>query len=123
MYERYAPTMSRAQPQLGWSMTKSVTAMIVGLFVADGRVGLDDPLGLRAWAGTSAAPIRWRHLLNMAAGLQWTEDYGAHSDVTTQLFAQVDQGGWTAARPVVAPPGHGLQLQHRPPGGGDGAAP
>ena len=105
VYERYGPGTTRDQPQLGWSLTKSLTALVAGLFVGDGRIALDDAVGLPAWEGTAAARITWRSLLTMTAGLDWTEDYGERSDVTEQLFSQADQGGWSAARRPLSRPG------------------
>jgi len=43
--ERYGRGFGPATPQLGWSMTKSVTAGLIGLLVKDGRLALDQPAG------------------------------------------------------------------------------
>lgn len=104
-YERYAPGYQRDQPQLGWSMTKTLTALVAGLLHTDGRIALDEPLGLQRWNGTAKAAITWRQLLNMAPGLAWSEGYEGASDATQMLFSQADQGAWAADRPLASVPG------------------
>ncbi|MGH6646840.1 serine hydrolase domain-containing protein [Aquabacterium sp.] len=105
VYEKYANGYQRAQPQLGWSMTKTLTSLIVGVMHTDGRFALDEPVGLQRWNGTAKAGITWRHLLNMAPGLAWTEGYEGASDATQMLFSQSDQGAWAADRPFTSAPG------------------
>lgn len=107
VYERYAANFDRNRPQLGWSMTKTLTALVAGVMERDGKLALDAPVGLSAWQGTNKAAITWRNLLNMAPGLEWTEGgYAAGEDDTTKmLFSQEDQCTWAAAKPLVAQPG------------------
>lgn len=105
VYERYASGYTRQQPQLGWSMSKSLTTLIAGLMERDGLLSLDAPVGLQRWANSPKAAITWRQLLNMAPGLAWSENYDGHSDVTEMLFSQSDQGAWAAERPLTAQPG------------------
>ncbi len=105
VYERYRDGLDREDPQLGWSMTKSLTGMLAGIFSGDGTVAPDAPVGLAAWEGTPKAAITWRNLLTMSPGLEWAEDYGDVSDVSQQLFAQPDQVAWIAKKPLVDAPG------------------
>ncbi|MAL99543.1 MAG: hypothetical protein CL583_13955 [Alteromonadaceae bacterium] len=105
VFERYAPGYEREQPQTGWSMTKSLTALVAGLMVTDGAFSLDDPVGLSRWADSEKAKITWRQLLNMSPGLAWYEGYGGQSDATTMLFSQPDQGAWAADLPMESAPG------------------
>ena len=105
VYERYAKHYDRNQPQLGWSMTKSLTALIAGLMITDGRLSLDAPVGLPQWSGSAKAAITWRQLLNMAPGLTWNESYAGASDATQMLFSQPDQGAWAADRSLSTAPG------------------
>jgi CubicO group peptidase (beta-lactamase class C family) len=97
VYESYGQGYTREQPQLGWSMTKTVTAMLAGVLQRKGAIDLAAPVGLPAWQGTPKASITWRQLLNMAPGIAWFEGYGGTSDATQMLFSQADQGGWAAA--------------------------
>lgn len=105
VHEQYASTAARQQPQLGWSMTKTLTALIAGVMHRDGKLALDRPVGLSQWAGTPKAGITWRQLLNMAPGLAWNEGYEGNSDATQMLFSQANQAAWAADRPLVATPG------------------
>ncbi|RZL03707.1 MAG: class A beta-lactamase-related serine hydrolase [Rubrivivax sp.] len=105
LHERYGHGYQREQPQLGWSMSKSLTALIAGLVHWDGKLQLDESVGLPQWAGTPKAAITWRQLLNMAPGLAWDEGYGGASDATEMLFSQADQARWAADRPLTSRPG------------------
>jgi len=107
VFEQYAAPFDRDRPQLGWSMTKTLTALIAGLMERDGKLSLDGPVGLTGWQGSAKSQITWRQLLNMAPGLQWTEgSYGIGQDDTTQmLFSQADQCSWATAKPLVTTPG------------------
>lgn len=105
VHEQYRPGYQREQPQLGWSMTKTLTALLAGVMHTDGRLALDDGVPLRTWQATAKSGITWRHLLNMAPGLAWTEGYEGLSDATQMLFSQPDQGAWAADRPLTSTPG------------------
>ena len=105
VYERYADGYVRDQPQLGWSMTKTLTALIAGVFARDGRLSIDKPVGLPQWLGTTKHAIKWRNLLNMAPGLRWFEGYGGSSDATDMLFSHANQGAFTADLPFDSKPG------------------
>jgi len=73
--ERYAPGYGPDTRLISWSMAKSVTATLVGMMVADGRLVLDDPAPVPEWSspGDPRAKITLRHLLHMASGLDHTE--------------------------------------------------
>ena len=101
--ERYAPGFSAATPLLGWSMTKSVVAGLVGLLVKDGALTLEQSAG---WpAGDDRARIRIADLLAMSSGLRFNESYGAVSDVTRMLYLQPDMAGFARAQPPLHAPG------------------
>jgi CubicO group peptidase (beta-lactamase class C family) len=101
--ERYAPGFSSATPLLGWSMTKSVVAGLVGLLVKDGRLTLEQSAG---WpAGDARARIRIADLLAMSSGLRFNEAYGAVSDVTRMLYLLPDMAAFARAQPPLHPPG------------------
>lgn len=69
--ERYAPGFGVATPIAGWSATKSVTNALLGILVQQGRLKMDEPAPIAAWAG--AADLRHAitpdHLLRMTSGL------------------------------------------------------
>ena len=97
--ERYGRGFGPATPQLGWSMTKSVTAGLIGLLVKDGRLALDQPAGPAGGRSTIA------DLLSMTSGLEFNEGYGTVSDVTRMLYLEPDMAGFAASKPSIHPPG------------------
>ena len=71
-YEYYKPGFDRNHRTDPASMHKSVTALVVGMAVADGSIGsIDDPAAkyLPEWANDDRKKITICNLLNMASGL------------------------------------------------------
>jgi CubicO group peptidase (beta-lactamase class C family) len=60
---------------ISWSMAKSVTSVLLGLMVADGRLTLDEPAPVPEWQspGDPRGKITLRHLIHMESGLQHKE--------------------------------------------------
>jgi CubicO group peptidase (beta-lactamase class C family) len=102
--ERYAAGFSAATPLLGWSMSKSVVASLVGLLVKDGRLTLDQRAGWRK-ASDGRQNIRIADLLAMSSGLRFNESYGAVSDVTRMLYLEPDMARFARTQPLAHPPG------------------
>ena len=101
--ERYAPGFNAGTPLLGWSMTKTVMAGVIGLLVKDGKLRLDQS---GFWPGTDGRErIRLSDLLAMSSGLQWNEAYGAVSDVTSMLYLQPDMAAFAHDQPLAHPAG------------------
>jgi CubicO group peptidase (beta-lactamase class C family) len=101
--ERYGAGFSPATPLLGWSMTKSVMAGLVGALIKDGRLSLEQAAG---WAaGDGRERIRLADLLAMSSGLRFNEGYGAVSDVTRMLYLESDMAGFARAQPLLHPVG------------------
>jgi CubicO group peptidase (beta-lactamase class C family) len=75
VHERYAPGVDMHTRTRTWSTAKSIAATLIGMLVDDGRMALDEPIGLDwlpAVRGEEADPrdaITLRHLLNMSSGL------------------------------------------------------
>ncbi|MBN3820394.1 serine hydrolase, partial [Paraburkholderia sp. Se-20369] len=106
--ERYAPGFSADMPLPGWSMTKTVTAALIGMLVAQHRLSPDESALLPEWRGTGdpRARITLDELLRMTSGLQFNEDYDDPlSDVAVMLFTQPDTARFAAAKPLASPPG------------------
>lgn len=103
--ERYGDGFDAATPLLGWSMTKTVNAALVGTAVDAGRLDPDRG-GLQAqWAGDARREISTTQLLAMASGLAFDESYGSVSDATRMLYLQPDMAAFAAAQPLAHPPG------------------
>jgi CubicO group peptidase (beta-lactamase class C family) len=101
--ERYGAGFSAGTPLLGWSMTKSVIAGLVGMLVKDGRLALEQSAG---WpAPGDRAGIRIADLLAMSSGLRFNEAYGAVSDITRMLYLQPNMAQFARDQPPLHPPG------------------
>lgn len=102
--ERYADGFDAATPQLGWSMSKSVTSLMTGMLVQQGEVSLDDA-GLRPEWSDARADITIENLLRMDAGLAWDETYDLGTPITRMLYLEADMGDYVASLPAEAEPG------------------
>jgi CubicO group peptidase (beta-lactamase class C family) len=102
--ERYAEGFSASTPQLGWSMAKSVTNLLVGRYVLDGRVTVDDAELRPEWTDARKA-ITVDHLMRMTSGLRWDETYALGTPITQMLYAEPDMAGYAASQPLVHQPG------------------
>lgn len=102
--ERYAPGFSRRTPQLGWSMSKSVTNLLVGRLVKQGVVSLDDDHLRPEWQD-QRANITIEQLLRMTSGLKWDETYALGTAITQMLYDEPDMGAFVASQPAAHSPG------------------
>ncbi len=109
--ERYGPAYGRQSRMLGWSMTKSLTGVLIGLLVSDGRLRMDETAPVPAWQrpGDPRGEITLRQLLQMRSGLRHTEgdDPPYRSDEVRMLFldGRNDMAGYAEAQPLEAVPG------------------
>jgi CubicO group peptidase (beta-lactamase class C family) len=95
--ERYGAGFTTATPLLGWSMTKSVVAGLVGMLIKDGRLSLNQSAG---WpTGDNRARIRIADLLAMSSGLHFNEAYGDVSDVTRMLYLEPNMAKFAREQP------------------------
>jgi CubicO group peptidase (beta-lactamase class C family) len=101
--ERYGRGFSASTPLLGWSMTKSVVAGLVGVLVKEGRLTLDQ--SAETPGEDARRNIRIADLLSMTSGLRFNEAYGAVSDVTRMLYLQPDMAEFAGSQPQLHPAG------------------
>ncbi len=102
--ERYADGFSADTPQLGWSMAKSVTDLLVGRLVEKGVVALDDDHLRPEWKD-ERADITIEQLLRMTSGLTWDETYDLGTPITKMLYDEPDMGSYVASQPAAHDPG------------------
>jgi len=116
--ERYALGLTEGTRWSTMSTVKSLTSTLVGVAVAEGRIGsLDDTVAshLPALRGSAYDAVTVRHLLTMSSGVRWSEDYtDRHSDVNRYSKSLGDKvpGGVLAlmrALPAEAPAGSRFQ--------------
>lgn len=113
--ERYAPGFGPETKLLSWSIAKSITGVLVGLMVSDGRLALDAPAPVPAWsqAGDPRGGVTLRHLLTMSSGLSHVETAKnaggriARTDSARMLFTDgaQDMAGYAEGKPLTDKPG------------------
>jgi len=109
--ERYAPGYDAETKFISWSMAKTVTAVMIGMLVADGRLRLDDAPPVKRWQqpGDPRSEITLRQLLQMRSGLRHTEAGNPpyESSEVRMLFldGRDDMANWASAEPLEAEPG------------------
>lgn len=109
--ERYGPGYDKDTRFVSWSMAKTVTAVMIGMLVADGRLRLDESPPVPHWQrpGDPRGEITLRQLLQMRSGLDHTEagDPPYESSEVRMLFldGRDDMSGWAEAQPLEAEPG------------------
>jgi len=103
--ETYGGGFSKDTPLLGWSMTKTVTAMIIGTLVRDGKLSLENKGLFPQWRNDQRNDIRLADLLAMESGLAFNENYGTVADVTRMLYLEPDMANFAADQPLEADPG------------------
>lgn len=100
--EAYGEGFSKDTPLLGWSMTKTVNAAIIGRLLMANRLSTDEKSLFPEWRDDGRAAIRIADLLAMESGLAFNEDYGTVADVTRMLFLEPDMAGFVKAAPLEA---------------------
>lgn len=102
--ERYGAGFSEKTPLLGWSMTKTVTAAIIGTLVRDGKLDLAKANLFPEWGTDGRAKITVADLMAMTSGLEFNEDYGDVTDVTRMLYLEPDMAAFARDKPLA----HGI---------------
>ena len=102
--ERYASGFTKSTPQLGWSMSKSVTSLVLGRLVQRGKVALTDDHLRPEWTDERAS-ITVQDLLRMRSGLAWDETYDLGTPITEMLYNQPDMAAFVAGRKLAHPVG------------------
>jgi CubicO group peptidase (beta-lactamase class C family) len=103
--ERYGKGFAPETPLLGWSMTKSVNAAIIGTLVKAGKLAVDQKQLLEPWKADGRGAISVADLMAMSSGLAFNEDYGDVTDITRMLYLESDMAGFAAAKPLAEPVG------------------
>ncbi|MEO0817104.1 MAG: serine hydrolase [Pseudomonadota bacterium] len=105
--EKYADGVAADTPLIGWSMAKSITALMVGVLVKDGTLDPGAAAPVPAWReseGDPRAAITLDQLLRMSSGLEFNETYSAATDVTHMLSNEPDAAAFAADKPPIGPP-------------------
>ena len=105
LVERYQYARSDRHRFTSFSMAKTVTAMLIGVAIAEGRIrSVDDPAVayVPALVDTEYGRTSLRHLLQMSSGVRFSERYSGRDDVARLFVETVVQdgaGGVEAVKP------------------------
>ena len=109
--ERYAPGYHENTRFVSWSMAKSITGVMIGMLVSDGRLRLNESAPVPAWQrpGDPRGEITLRQLLQMRSGLKHVEagDPVYESDEVRMLFldGRDDMARYAEDQPLDSEPG------------------
>jgi CubicO group peptidase (beta-lactamase class C family) len=110
--ERYAPGVRPTTPLIGWSMTKSVTNALLGIFAKNGKLDLHKPAPIAEWSapGDPRRSITGDQLLRMVSGIGCGQSlqtgFTTLFDADTQMeFDMADQSAFAANASLRAKPG------------------
>jgi len=113
--ERYAEPYTPETRFVGWSMSKTVTGVMIGMLVADGKLRLDESPPIDTWQrpGDPRGEITLRQLLQMRSGLRHVEagDPPFESSEVRMMFldGRDDMARWAEAEPLAHEPGRQFQ--------------
>lgn len=99
--ERYGDGFTEKTPLLGWSMTKTVNAAIVGTVVKDGKMAMTNQGLFGSWKTDGRAAISLADMMAMSSGLEFNEEYGDVADVTRMLYLEPDMAGFAGSKPLT----------------------
>jgi CubicO group peptidase (beta-lactamase class C family) len=105
LVERYQYARHDRHRFASFSMAKTVTAMLVGVAIAERRIGSADDLVaayVPALADTEYGRTSLRHLLQMSSGVRFLEHYSGTDDVArlaAETVHQAGAGGVDAVKP------------------------
>jgi len=109
--QRYAEGYGPDTRFLGWSVSKTMTGVMIGMLVADGRLFLDESPPIERWqrSGDPRGAITLRQLLQMRSGLRHEEKvepvYNSPEVRMMFLDGRDDMANWAEAQPLEHEPG------------------
>ncbi len=102
--EAYAQGADAQTPLLGWSMAKSLMAIMLGNLEMRGLIDLSGKPGFTGWQD-ERAEIGITDLLTMTDGLAFSEQYNPGDDATAMLFTEPSMSDYVLAAPQLNSPG------------------
>ena len=103
--EAYAQEATPDMPLLGWSMAKSLTAVMLGNLEMRGLIDLRGKPGFEKWQADERSTIGIEHMLTMTDGLRFSETYEPGDDATAMLFTSPSSAGYVLGKPLRHEPG------------------
>lgn len=116
LVERQAAGFKPETPLLGWSMTKTVNAMLAYKKLDDVGLALDtkvvdafpegkEPAWVATWQQDSRADMTIMDLMTMTSGLDFGDDYGPFAKVVKMLYSEPSMADYAASQPQAHEPG------------------
>lgn len=109
--ERYGAGYGPDTRMVSWSMAKTISAIMIGMLVSDGRLSMDQSAPIELWQrpGDPRGEITLRQLLQMRSGLRHTEagdpPYGSSEVRMLFLDGRDNMARWAKEQPLEAEPG------------------
>jgi CubicO group peptidase (beta-lactamase class C family) len=110
--ERYAPGYGPETPQIGWSVTKSVTNALIGILVREKKLAVEAPAPVAAWRDPKDPrhAITIDNLLRMNSGIKFGQslfaDWRSAFDPAAQMqFDMADEAAFAETAELGAAPG------------------
>jgi CubicO group peptidase (beta-lactamase class C family) len=103
--ESYAPGFDAFTPLMGWSMGKSLSAIMLGHLELQGKLDVQQDQLFSAWTADQRSAITIENLLHMSSGLGFEEIYAPGSDATQMLFSAHAASSVPLASELAHPPG------------------
>ncbi len=101
----YGEGISERTRLLGWSMSKSLLAMLYGRMETLGLADSSTCSLFPEWAGDGRSEITLQNLLQMCDGLKFDETYRPGSDATRMLFGMLPASRYALQRSLKQKPG------------------
>jgi CubicO group peptidase (beta-lactamase class C family) len=94
-------------PLRGYSVSKSVVNALIGILVRQGKLRLDAPAPVAAWASPSDPrhAITIEELMRNTSGLDIDETNSGFDANSRMQFSEPDMAGFAEAQCLIAPPG------------------
>jgi CubicO group peptidase (beta-lactamase class C family) len=103
--EAYGQGADADTPLLGWSMAKSLTAIMLANLEYHEELDLDAAPEFELWAGDERSQIRISDMLTMTDGLAFSEEYNPGDDATAMLFTEPSSSDFVMDKAALHAPG------------------
>lgn len=103
--EAYGQGADADTPLLGWSMAKSLTAIMLANLEYRGILDLDGTPDFELWQSDERSQIRISDMLTMTDGLAFSEEYNPGDDATAMLFTEPSSSDFVMDKAAIYAPG------------------
>lgn len=103
--EAYGQGADASTPLLGWSMAKSLTAIMLANLEYRGLLDLNATPEFESWRDDARSQIRISDMLTMTDGLAFSEEYNPGDDATAMLFTEPSSSDFVMGKAALTAPG------------------